>query len=235
MIENWFKFLFYYRRTFSEMLKLILRNTKSPSWEYFSETFLNLIVPRLDQAFGSFFRTSGSDSRDRSTGSFVYSMTLSTDVIWFSNSAVCRNPQLHIPIKLIAWVIARPTLEPIVSGWRKRMLVTKQLLVNPENYESHLILELGNCRLLKWCKSTIWNPHKKQNRLWTICRLSTYQIWTSCNSRDVATNRNQAEEFRFWCWSYSRIRSPWDLKARIVDKPSKVAVVWVNIGLRATE
>jgi len=57
----------------------------------------------------------GEDSREPSCGTFVYSSTLSTDVIWLSNSANCLIPHWRAPVKLIAWVITNPTSPPKLS------------------------------------------------------------------------------------------------------------------------
>lgn len=57
----------------------------------------------------------GSDSREPSCGTFVYSIILSTDVIWFSNSVICLIPNCKIPTSPIDWVIASPTL-PIYTS-----------------------------------------------------------------------------------------------------------------------
>lgn len=58
----------------------------------------------------------GGDSRAASCGTLVYSSTRSTDVMWFSSSAVCRMPHCRDPVKLIACVMTSPTLPPKASA-----------------------------------------------------------------------------------------------------------------------
>ena len=57
------------------------------------------------------------DSNEHSCGAFVYSRTLSTDVIWFSNSAVCRMPNWTRPASPQVCEIARPTFPPNVAEY----------------------------------------------------------------------------------------------------------------------
>lgn len=95
--------------------KLKFFKTYSPFWEYFAEIFLNIITPCSGQVGERFFSTFRSLSRERSLGRLPYSTTRSTEVIWFSSSAVCLSPQLHIPMRLMACVIASPTLAPTAS------------------------------------------------------------------------------------------------------------------------
>ena len=55
------------------------------------------------------------DSRAASDGSLLYSITLSTDVIWFSTSADWRTPHWNIPVKAIAEEMANPASLPVSS------------------------------------------------------------------------------------------------------------------------
>jgi len=55
------------------------------------------------------------DTTEDSCETFVYSRTLSTDVIWFSNSAVCRMPNWTNPASPQVCEIARPTFPPNVA------------------------------------------------------------------------------------------------------------------------
>jgi len=56
------------------------------------------------------------DLNEHSCGAFVYSKILSTDVIWFSNSAVCRIPNWTKPASPQVCEIARPTFPPNVAS-----------------------------------------------------------------------------------------------------------------------
>lgn len=53
------------------------------------------------------------------------------------------------------------------------------------------------------------------------------------NARVVAKYRYSTDVFRSWCSSNSWISICCAFEARIVAKPCSVALVWVNIGLRA--
>jgi hypothetical protein len=56
---------------------------------------------------------------------FVNSKTLSTEVIWFSNSVDWRIPHCSIPVSPIACVMASPTFPPVLSvGDKETMSVT---------------------------------------------------------------------------------------------------------------
>jgi len=57
----------------------------------------------------------GGDSNGGSCSTFVNSKTLSTEVIWFSNSVDWRIPHCSIPVSPIACVMASPTFPPVLS------------------------------------------------------------------------------------------------------------------------
>lgn len=60
------------------------------------------------------------DSSGASEGSLLYSITRSTDVIWFSTSADCRTPHWNIPVKAMAEDMANPASLPLMPIRKKR-------------------------------------------------------------------------------------------------------------------
>ena len=63
----------------------------------------------------------GADSRAASGLILLYSITRSTDVIWFSTSADCLTPNWNEPVSIIAEEIANPALAGEIA-WRWKHL-----------------------------------------------------------------------------------------------------------------
>lgn len=64
-----------------------------------------------------YFNLPEHDSIELSCGIFVYSSTLSTDVMWFSNSANCLITHCIRPASPYDCVIARPTFPPNIPKY----------------------------------------------------------------------------------------------------------------------
>jgi len=71
----------------------------------------------------------GRLSSGGSLGTAVYSKIRSTEVIWFSISAICRIPNCSNPVRPMACVMASPTLPPYCTEiqWHIKYNAVKQL------------------------------------------------------------------------------------------------------------
>ena len=76
------------------------------TWEY---SLVNVYTK------GNTINLPGRENNGGSCSTFVYSKTLSTEVIWFSNSVDWRIPHCSIPVSPIACVMASPTFPPVFS------------------------------------------------------------------------------------------------------------------------
>jgi len=71
---------------------------------------------------GTTINLPGGEINGGSCSTFVNSKTLSTEVIWFSNSADWRIPHCSIPVSPIACVMASPTFPPVLSVEEKETM-----------------------------------------------------------------------------------------------------------------
>ena len=101
----------------------------------------------------------GGDSSAASDSKLLYSMTLSTEVIWFSTSVDCLTPHWNEPASIIAEDIASPASLPVIPI--KTVLMKWVNSINMANVESstdsskihiYCLVRWRRRRWRKWCK-----------------------------------------------------------------------------------
>jgi len=106
----------------TRLLDLWLDSTNTDQQKMNGLFFIRFMTQKLWHLLGRL-------SSGGSLGTAVYSKIRSTEVIWFSISAICRMPHCSNPVRPMACVMARPTLPPYCTEiqWHIKYNAVKQL------------------------------------------------------------------------------------------------------------